>query len=165
MLSLGTQAPDFRLRLDNGDAFRLSDVRGRHTVVLTFLPHAMPFNQAREGYMLLRHLQEARNLGALVVAVSPFDLQPMRDFVSLYHLSLPIAADPSMEVSRSYRVVWLRGTAVRRTTYVIDKSGLIRGRLNYEFLVERHWGAVVRILKELNERSEPRMHNRKAWSL
>jgi len=165
MLPVGTQAPDFRLRLDNGDVFRLSDFRGRNHIILTFLPHAVPFDQAREGYVLLRHLQEARELGAEVVAVSPFDLRPLRDFVALYHLSLPFAADPSMEVCRIYRVVWLRGAAVRRTTYVIDRAGIVRGRLNHEFLVERHWGTVVRLLKDLNDREELRSHNRKAWNL
>jgi len=68
-------------------------------------------------------------------------------------------------VCRDYRVLWLRGLAIRRATYIIDKHQTVRGLAHHEFLIERHWKYVLRVLKELKEEEEIKTYNRQSWNL
>jgi alkyl hydroperoxide reductase subunit AhpC len=77
-------------------------------------------------------------------------MDELRKLLKLYSFNVSIASDPTMEVYRNYRAMWLRGIALRKITYVIDKKGIIRGRINHQLLSEQPWSQVMRILKELN---------------
>lgn len=150
MLPLGSKAPDFRLRLDTGEIFRLRDISGKNNVVLSFFPYDFVKEEARDAYIFLQQLQKAQSLGAVVVTISPTKMDELRKLLKLYSFNVSIASDPTMEVYRNYRAMWLRGIALRKITYVIDKKGIIRGRINHQLLSEQPWSQVMRILKELN---------------
>jgi peroxiredoxin len=150
MLRVGSNAPDFKLRLDSGELLRLQALKGRQPVVLLFLPHENSVDVEKEGYALLHHLQEAEALGAKVVAISPSKLEALYRFAELYRVPLATGQDESRDVCRSYQVMWLGGSAVRRTTYVIDAEGVIRACLHHDLLPEKHWSSIARALRSLN---------------
>jgi thioredoxin-dependent peroxiredoxin len=151
MLSIGSKAPDFKLRLDTGDIFRLSDLAGKNTVVLSFIPDDFAKNESKDAYIFLQQLQKAQSLGAVVIAISPQNMAGLRDLLTLYSFSLPIASDPTLEVCRNYRAQWLRGLALRNIAYVIDTRGIIRGRVSHQLLSEKPWSQILRLLKDLNK--------------
>jgi peroxiredoxin len=154
MIRVGSLAPDVHLRLDSGERFRLQSIRMKQPLVLMFLPNAQSIDVQRDGYEFITHLQSATSLGAYLLAVSPSDLSVLRDFLKLYTVPLSIAQDESLEVCRNYRVVWLRGSAIRRATFVIDATGIVRASVHHELLMQKHWSSVIRALQDLkNPRS------------
>jgi thioredoxin-dependent peroxiredoxin len=149
MLAIGSKAPDFKLRLDTGEIFRLRDLYGKSNVVISFFPDGLSNTEIQDTYVFLHHLQKAQTLGAIVVTISPKNIDELRKHLALYNFTLPIASDPTLEVCRNYHAFWLRGLGLRKITYVIDKNGFIRGRLNHHLLTEKSWGPVMRLLQEL----------------
>jgi peroxiredoxin len=149
MLAIGSKAPDFKLRLDTGEIFRLRDLYGKSNVVISFFPDGLSNTETQDTYVFLQHLQKARTLGAIVVTISSKNVDELRKLLALYNFTLPIASDPTLEVCRNYHAFWLRGLGLRKITYVIDKNGFIRGRLNHHLLTEKSWRPVMRLLQEL----------------
>jgi peroxiredoxin len=149
MIRVGSVAPEVHLRLDSGERFRLQNIRTKQPLVLMFLPNAHSIDVQRDGYEFIAHLQSATSLGAYLLAVSPSDLSVLRDFLRLYTVPLSIARDESLEVCRNYRVVWLRGSAIRRATFVIDDNGIVRASVHHDLVMEKHWSSVIRSLQEM----------------
>ena len=85
----------------------------------------------------------------MLVIFKNSNIDKLRKILALYNFSLPIASDPTLEVCRNYHAFWLRGLGLRKITYVIDKNGFIRGRLNHHLFTEKSWGPVMRLLQEL----------------
>ena len=158
MLPIGSKAPDFKLRLDTGENFRLRDVLGKQNIIITFFPDDFPRNEARDTYPFLQNLQQAQTLGAAVVAVSPSNLAALRKLLTQFGFSISIAADPTLEVCRNYRATWLRGLGLRQLTYVIDRNGIIQGRISHQLLGDKPWEQILRLLRELGPAS-PRREN------
>ena len=149
MLAIGSKAPDFKLRLDTGEIFRLRDLNGKSNVVISFFPDGLSNTETQDIYVFLQHLQKAQTLGAIVVTISPKNIGELQKLLALYNFTLPIATDPTLEVCRNYHAFWLRGLGLRKITYVIDKNGFIRDRLNHHLLTEKSWGQVMRLLQKL----------------
>ncbi|HTP80148.1 MAG TPA: redoxin domain-containing protein [Bacteroidota bacterium] len=164
MLSIGSVAPDFELKLQTGVRFRLSDQRNERNVVLHFSPDD-PFGRSpNERSIFVDRLREIQSLDAVVVGVlAKPPSQKYRPGVNGYPFFL--ASDQALEVSRNYRAVWLRGLGIRKVTYVIDKHQTIRGIAHHELLVDQHWDHVIRVLRELMDEDRTRSYNRKAWDL
>jgi len=153
MLAIGSKAPDFKLRLDTGEIFRLRDLYGKNNVIISFFPDGLTNTEAQDTYVFLQHLQKVQTLGAIVITISPKNIEELRKLLTLYNFTLPIASDPTLEVCRNYHAFWLRGLGLRKITYVIDKNGFIRGRLNHHLLTEKSWRPVMRLLQELTEKN------------
>jgi len=149
MLPIGSKAPDFKLKLDSGKIFRLRDLYGKSNVIISFFPGGLANTETQDIYAFLQHLQKAQTLGAVIVTISPKDTDELRKLLELYNFTLPIASDPTLEVCRNYHAFWLRGLGLRKITYVIDKNGFIRGRLNHHLLTEKSWKPIMHLLREL----------------
>ena len=165
MLRIGDKAPDFDLKLHTGHRFRLSDQYAERNVVLYFYPKNFTWGCTKEGCLFTKHIEEIRQLDAEIVGINDDSVEHHRSFVKQYDFAFPLASDPTKEVCRNYRALWLNGVAIRRVTYIIDKRGLVRGVAHYELLIRKHWDSIVRTLKELREEERIRTYNRKAWNL
>jgi thioredoxin-dependent peroxiredoxin len=150
MLTIGSKAPIFKLKLDNGKNFRLQDYIGKRNVLISFFPDGLSNTETQETFAFLQHLQKLQNLGAVVLAICPKNIYELRNLLSIYNFPLPIASDPTLEVCRNYHAFWLRGLGLRKITYMIDKKGIIRCRLNHHLLTEKSWEPVIRLLSELD---------------
>jgi len=149
MLPIGSKAPDFKLKLDSGEIFRLRDLHGKSNIIISFFPGGFSNIEARDTYFFLQHLQKAQTLGTVIVTICPKNTDELHKLLELHNVTLPIASDPTLEVCRNYHAFWLRGLGLRKITYVIDKNGFIRGRLNHHLLTEKSWRPFMRLLKEL----------------
>jgi len=165
MLKLGEAAPDFEIKLHTGVRFRLSDQRHERNVVLYFYPKDFTWGCTKEGCLFAQHIRDIQQLNAVIIGISGDQLEYHKKFAREYNFPFPLGSDPNLEVCRAYRVLWLSGIAIRRVTYVIDTSQVIRGVTHHELLIDRHWKYVVRVLKELKEEEETKTYNRKAWNL
>lgn len=119
---MGADAPDFTLRDQDGNAVKLTALRGRN-VILVFYP-------ADETTLCTRQLCEFRDQwasaqakDALVFGVNPADQRKHAAFRANHRFPFPLLADPGQRVGASYRT---KGLIVKRTVYLIGKSGKIR---------------------------------------
>ena len=124
---VGSQAPDFTLRNENGEEVTLSDLRGSN-VVLIFYPFAFSSICTKELHDVtdLESKFGAENAEVFGVSVdSPFTLKAFRKSEQLTpHLLSDF--EPKGAVAQQYDA-YLEGPLgfATRATYVIDKDGKV----------------------------------------
>lgn len=154
MITEGQDAPDFTLPGQQGRDVTLSHLRGK-PVVLYFYPkddtpgcttEACAFRDARADY------EEA---GAAVLGVSPDDVKAHARFAKKYGLDFTLLADVGTKVCSEYGV-WKEKSmygrtymGVERTTFVIDRDGVVR-KVFPKVKVNGHAKAVLDAIKALS---------------
>lgn len=127
-LVLGGPAPDFTLRDQFGQDVTLSDYRGTKAVALLFYPYAFSGVCTGEMAGIRQRLDEFVTFDTEVLAISCDPMFALRAFADADGLNFPLLSDfwPHGEVARAYDVFDERAGAPRRSSYVIDKDGLLR---------------------------------------
>jgi thioredoxin-dependent peroxiredoxin len=121
-LRVGDAAPDFTLPDQDGNTVSLTGLSGKN-VVLVFYP-------ADETLICTKQLCEFRDCWALaqqkdaiVLGVNPAGPEKHASFRSHHQFPFPLLADSGQEVAARYHA---NGLIVKRTVYLIGKSGKIR---------------------------------------
>lgn len=127
-LRIGGPAPDFTLRDQFGQDVTLSSYRDKKAVVLLFYPYAFSGVCTGEMAGIRDRLDEFMTFDTEALAVSCDPMFALRAFADADGLNFPLLSDfwPHGEVARAYEVFDERSGAARRSSYVIDKRGLIR---------------------------------------
>jgi len=130
MVEKGSIAPDFTLDSDDRGAVTLSDFRGRK-VVLYFYPKDDTSGCTAQACDLRDAMPRFEEIDAVVLGVSPDDVDSHRAFRAKYDLNFPLLADVGGVVSDNYGV-WgersVRGRTVmgiERSTFIIDEEGVV----------------------------------------
>ena len=130
MISEGQQAPDFSLQTDEGKTVNLSDFRGRK-VILYFYPKDDTPGCTTQACDLRDHIEEIDSRGAVVLGVSPDDVESHKRFKKKFGLNFTLLADVDHKVAEMYGV-WkqknlygVKMMGVERTSFVIDEDGKI----------------------------------------
>ena len=127
-LAEGSPAPDFSLRDQFGQDVVLSSYAGRKAVLLVFFPWA--FSNVCTGEMtgIRDRLAEFMTFDTEVLAISCDPVYALRAFADADGLNFPLLSDfwPHGEVSRAFEVFDERKGCPQRSSYVIDKEGLVR---------------------------------------
>lgn len=127
----GDQAPDFEALTDNGDPITLSDFKGKD-VVLYFYPRADTPGCTKEACGFRDDYSEYRKQGVIVLGVSPDTVKQQAKFKDKFDLPFTLIADEDHRISDLYGVWGLKKfmgreyEGVHRTTFLIDKQGVIR---------------------------------------
>lgn len=127
-LAIGGRAPDFKLRDQFGQDVTLSEYAGRKAVLLLFYPAAFSGVCTGEMAGIRDRLDEFMTFDTEVLALSCDTVYSLRAFADADGLNFPLLSDfwPHGEVARAYDVFDAgRGTA-RRSSYVVDRDGLLR---------------------------------------
>ncbi len=127
-IEIGAPAPPFRLLDQDGAEWTPEDLRGS-IVLLVFIP--FPFTAVCEGELCqLRDRQsELESVGARVVVITCDTRFANRRWAAEQSFRFPILSDfwPHGEVCRAYgSFIELLGCSTR-TTFVIDREGIVRG--------------------------------------
>jgi len=127
-LTLGGPAPDFTLRDQFGQDVTLSSFRGRKAVVIFFYPYAFSGICTGEMAGIRDRLAEFMTFDTEVLAISCDPVYSLRAFADSDGLNFPLLSDfwPHGEVCRSFEVFDERKGCPQRSSYVIDKEGLVR---------------------------------------
>lgn len=126
----GDFAPDFSLPLDDGTSFTLSEHRGQR-LVLYFYPEDDSGGCVNENQEFSALSTEFAQRGALLVGISPNDLESHRKFRAKYGLVVPLAADPDRLAIEAFGLWQLKRLYGRqfmgliRTSFIIDGDGRI----------------------------------------
>lgn len=129
---VGEPAPTFRATSTAGP-IDLADFKGKQSVVLYFYPKADTPGCTREACAFRDARAELANRGLAVIGVSADTLAEQQAFAEKYNLTFPLIADPDRQVIEAYGV-WgerirpggAKTVGVRRWTFLIDRSGIIR---------------------------------------
>ena len=127
-LSLGIPAPDFTLRDQFGQDVTLSSFRGRKAVAVVFYPYAFSGVCTSEMAGIRDRLADFLTFDTEVLGISCDPLFALRAFADVDGLNFPLLSDfwPHGEVSRAYDVFDERTGAARRSSYVLDREGVVR---------------------------------------
>jgi peroxiredoxin Q/BCP len=124
-VEVGDLAPDFELEGTDGN-FRLSEHRGER-VVLLFYPGDFTPVCTRQFCSYAERADDMGALDAVVVGISPQDVDSHDEFRAVHGIPVPLLADVDKQVAKAYGAsAPLVGT--RRGVVVVDESGRIAHR-------------------------------------
>lgn len=124
---VGDAAPDFVLLTDRSSSWRLSECRGRVTVLL-FYPQNETLVCTKQLCSVRDHWSDYLETKAEIVGISPGTPEIHREFANSRRLPIPLLADPGREVTRIFGQHWLWPINMTRAVVVIDAEGVIRNR-------------------------------------
>jgi len=155
MLNVGQPAPDFDLPDADLNVISLDAYKGTNNVVLYFYPkddtpgctiEAIDFSELQDAFM---------DLDTVVLGVSMDDCLSHGSFRDKHGLAVQLLADAEGEVCTKYGVLQEKETGgkgrkqcIVRSTFVIDKKGLVRHAL-YGVNARGHATEVLNLVKEL----------------
>lgn len=127
-LAVGASAPDFTLRDQFGQEVTLSAFRGVKAVVVLFFPYAFSGVCTGELSGIRDRLEQFMTFDSEVVAISCDPVYSLRAFADAEGLNFPLLSDfwPHGQVSAAYGVLDERKGSPRRSSYVVDKEGVVR---------------------------------------
>lgn len=131
---VGQAAPDFTLQdVRTGQDVKLSDYKGKNTVVITFQSLQCPWNymRAEAGYerVLFPLAKEWEDEGVVFLAInsnSTESVDQLRSYAEEHNMPYPLLKDPGNQVADVY------GGATTPHFYVVDKEGVLRYQGGFE---------------------------------
>jgi glutaredoxin-dependent peroxiredoxin len=129
-VQVGQQAPDFTLKTNKMQDFKLSDLQGKKNVVLLFVPLAFTGGWTKELCSVRDNINSLQNENTQVVAISvdsPFALDA---WAAKEGYAFPLLSDFNKEVSAAYGSLYesllgFRGLS-KRSAFVVDKTGTVQ---------------------------------------
>ena len=130
MLEVGTKAPDFTLKNQEGQEVSLSQFAGKR-VVLYFYPRDNTPGCTRQACGFAQNYEGFTQRDVVVIGVSKDSVASHLKFVQKYELPFVLLSDPDLEAIQAYGV-WQEkklygkvSMGVVRTTYIINPQGVI----------------------------------------
>jgi peroxiredoxin len=125
-LKVGDTAPDFTLPGTKGQPVKLSDFKGKKTVVLAFFPAAFTGGCTKEMTSFATDIEKFTGADAEVLPVSTDNTPTLRHWAEELKASYTMLSDFQRKVSADYGVLIPERGLANRTTFVIDKDGKIQ---------------------------------------
>ncbi|MGI9085453.1 MAG: peroxiredoxin [Aeromicrobium sp.] len=149
-LAIGDPAPVFTLKNQHGEDVSLSSFHGESAVVLVFFPFA--FSGICTGEFGEIRDKAAELDGAEMLAVSCDHFFANRAFADAQGLEFSVLSDfwPHGEVSRAYGIFNEVVGVAERGTYVIDRQGVVRWKVEHGIGEARDPGAYREALGTLD---------------
>jgi len=136
---VGTPAPDFTLRDQFGQDVSLSSFQGHKAVALVFFPWAFSNVCTSEMSGIRDRLDEFLTFDTEVLAISTDATYSLRVFADTDGLNFPLLSDfwPHGAVASSYGVFDPDLGVARRSSFAIDKEGIVRWATHSDLSVAR----------------------------
>src|SRR3954451_4652166 len=130
MPSIGDTAPDFELLDDEGKKVKLSDFRGKK-VILYFYPADFTSGCELQACNFRDSYPQIEEKNAVVLGVSPDNVESHRKFREALHLPFHLLVDESLDTLKAWNcygektIYGKTSIGVLRGHYVIDENGKI----------------------------------------
>lgn len=148
-VQIGDTAPDFSLPSQTGETIKLSDFRGKSSVVLYFYPKDDTPGCTKESCAFRDSYEQFKQAGAEVIGVSSDSADSHQKFASKYSLPFTLLSDRDKALRKLYGVPSTLGLLPGRVTYVIDKQGVVRHIFNSMMNFEGHVEESLKTLKAI----------------
>ena len=156
-VAIDQQAPDFELVGSAPMAVKMSDYKGKKNVILTFYEVAFNFEDV-DQIEAFRDLEpEFDTLDAQIVAISLDPTGVCVAFSQTSNIDFPLLSDhmdhavctnyDAWRTDRGYASV--EGGIAKRVTYVIDKNGMIRGKVNEDVPAAKQAPEALKLAKSI----------------
>ncbi|MCO6011169.1 peroxiredoxin [Actinoallomurus purpureus] len=130
-VEVGDSAPDFGLKDQHGTPVSLSDFQGKKTVVLVFYPLAFSGVCTGELCLIRDELPTLGGDDVQVLAVSVDSVFAHRAWADQENYQFPLLSDfwPHGAVAKAYGIFDENMGVATRGTYIIDKTGVVRWKV------------------------------------
>jgi peroxiredoxin Q/BCP len=126
-VTVGSKAPDFVLRNEKGEDWRLSQKRGQ-VIAMLFYPANETLVCTKQFCSVRDHWKEYMETKAEVIGISQGTIESHKNFSEYYNLPLPLLADTEGDVTRAYSKHWWMPSWITRSVVIVDAEGTIRHR-------------------------------------
>ena len=161
-LNVGMEAPHFELPDADMETFALTSLQGKKNVVLYFYPKDDTPGCAMEANEFSELDDDLAKLDTIVVGISRDDCLSHASFRDKHGLSVLLLSDPDARVCKRYgvmvekeacpepgrRVDGHKKHVIQRSTFVIDKRGMLR-HVMYGVHAHGHAQGIFNLIKEL----------------
>ncbi len=138
MLQIGDSAPGFVLQDHTGADISLDALLTTGDLILYFYPADFTPVCTAEACMFRDSFDELAEIDVQVVGVSPQDSASHARFAERFELPFTLLCDQDKTLIRAYGVDGPLGFGVRRVTFLIDSSGVIRNRVVADVFLGQH---------------------------
>jgi peroxiredoxin len=151
-VEVGGSAPDFELKDQHGTPVKLSDFRGKKDVVLVFYPLAFSGICTSELCTIRDELPTLGGDDVQVIAISVDSMFAHRAWGEQEKYEFPLLSDfwPHGAVARAYGVFDEAKGLAGRGTFIIDKRGVVRWKVENAIPDARDLGEYRKALAELS---------------
>jgi mycoredoxin-dependent peroxiredoxin len=151
-LETGAPAPDFTLRDQHGQTVTLSSFVGEKAVVLVFYPFAFSGVCTGELCEIRDNLPTFESEEVQLLAVSCDPMFALRAFADQDDLTFPLLSDfwPHGAVSSAYGVFDEARGCSRRSTFIIDRDGILRWSVHNAMPQARDLEEYTRVLTQMS---------------
>ncbi|WP_373652206.1 peroxiredoxin [Schlesneria sp. DSM 10557] len=148
-INVGDVAPDFTVVASNGQTVRLSEFRGKQSVVLFFYPGDNTPICTKEACSFRDAYEDFLKLGAVVIAVSADSNETHQKFADEKKLPFLMIADQDNALRKLFGVSNVMFLFPRRITYLIDRDGIVRSKFNSQLSGTEHVTQALQTLREI----------------
>jgi peroxiredoxin len=147
-LQIGRPAPDFVLRDQHGQQVSLAAFRGVKAVAVMFYPFAFSRVCTGELQAVRDSLPTFESGDVQLIAVSCDPMFSLRAFAEQESLTFPLLSDfwPHGEVARAYGAFDDERGCADRSSFVVDRSGVLRWAVHNESPQARDLEEQARVL-------------------
>ena len=150
MINIGDKIPAFTLQNQDGTPVDIMEFIGQKTVVLYFYPKDDTPGCTKEACSFRDQYTVFQGLGCEVIGISSDAPKAHKEFAIKYKLPFPLLADEKKEVRTLFGVPKsLFGLLPGRVTYIIDKTGVVRGIFNSQLNATQHIDEALKVVKGL----------------
>ena len=149
-LDVGSKAPDFTLMNQDRQPVTLSKALATGPVVLAFFPAAFSPGCTSEMAKYQETSGQFNTNNTAILGISVDSSWANAAFTEKLGVQFPILSDAKRDISRAYGVFDEQNVIARRTTFVIDREGIVQHVfMAQEALDPAHALEVCALLKEV----------------
>lgn len=150
-ININDSCPLFSLPNQDGKTIDISEYVGKHILVIYFYPKDDTPGCTKEACSFQDSHQVFEELNCKIFGISSDSVASHKAFANRYHLQFDLLADTKQHVRKLFGVPGnLFGLIPGRVTYIVDKSGKIRGIYNSLTNAIGHIEEAKKMVKELS---------------
>lgn len=137
-INVGDMAPDFELKDKDGNPVKLSDYRGKQSVVLYFYPKDETAGCTAQACSFRDSYEDFKAAGAEVIGISSDSGRSHAKFAEHHRLPFVLLSDIIGKVRKAYGAYDLLGLIPGRVTFVIDRDGRVVHKFDSHLNPKKH---------------------------
>jgi peroxiredoxin Q/BCP len=146
----GDKVPNFELKNQNGELFKVADYIGKKNLVIYFYPKDDTPGCTKEACKFRDEFEIFTDLDALVIGISGDSPESHTKFIEKYNLPFTLLSDEKDEVRKAFGVKGaFMGVVPGRVSFVVDKKGVVQYVFDSMSNAEQHVDEARAILEKL----------------
>ena len=147
-VNVGDMAPDFELKDKDKNVVKLSDFRGKQSVVVYFYPKDETPGCTAQACSFRDSYEDFKAVGAEVIGISSDGSSSHEGFAANHRLPFILLSDPIGKARKAYGAYDLFGMIPGRVTFVIDKEGRVIHKFDSQLSPTKHIEESIAALKK-----------------